>query len=104
LRLYICDTTARSSLAKGSLLDICEEFLRGKYRLTIIDLMKKPELAREDQILAIPTRVRVHPAPQKAIIGSLSDAECLCRALGLGGGINQAASLLQRVGSAPGHA
>jgi circadian clock protein KaiB len=104
LRLYICDTTARSSLAKGNLLDICEEFLRGKYRLTIIDLIRNPELAREDQILAIPTLVRVFPAPQKAIIGSLSDAECVCRALGLGNRTNEVPALLQCAGSTLGHA
>ena len=84
LRLYIADTTPRSLLALGNLQSLCEQYLRGQYRLTIIDLVKEPGMARQDEILATPTLVRVLPEPQKTVIGSLSDTERVLRALELG--------------------
>jgi circadian clock protein KaiB len=75
LRLYIAEHTPKSLEAFSNLKKICEEHLAGKYRLEIIDLLKNPQLARGDQILAIPTLVRKLPEPVKKIIGDLSNTK-----------------------------
>jgi circadian clock protein KaiB len=75
LRLYIAGHTARSAAALENLQRICEEHLKGKYRIEVIDLLKNPQLARGDQILAVPTLVRKVPEPMKKIIGNLSNEE-----------------------------
>jgi circadian clock protein KaiB len=75
LRLYIAGYTPKSVAACTNLKKICEEHLPGKYRLEIIDLLKTPQLARGDQILAVPTLVRRLPPPMKKIIGDLSNSE-----------------------------
>jgi circadian clock protein KaiB len=75
LRLYIAGTTAKSQAAFRNLEEICEELLKGKYKIEIIDLLVSPQLAKGDQILAIPTLVRKLPVPIKKIIGDLSDRE-----------------------------
>lgn len=75
LRLYIAGQTPNSVAAIANLRRICEERLQGRYRIEIIDLLEKPQLAKGDQIIAIPTLVRKLPAPMKKIIGNLSIAE-----------------------------
>ena len=75
LRLYIAGQTPNSMKAFMNLQRICEEHLKGKYSIEIIDLLKKPQLAQGDQILAIPTLVRRLPEPLKKIIGNLSNTE-----------------------------
>jgi circadian clock protein KaiB len=75
LRLYVAGQTARSAIALANLERICEEHLKGKYHIEVIDVMKNPQLARGDQILALPTLVRKLPAPMKKIIGDLSNKE-----------------------------
>ena len=75
LRLYVAGQTPRSITALTNLKKICEEHLEGRYEIEIVDLLEKPQLARGDQILAIPTLVRRLPAPVKKIIGDLSNAE-----------------------------
>jgi circadian clock protein KaiB len=75
LRLYIAGQTPNSVAAIANLRRMCEERLQGRYRIEIIDLLEKPQLARGDQIVAIPTLVRKLPAPMKKIIGNLSVAE-----------------------------
>jgi circadian clock protein KaiB len=75
LRLYIAGQTPNSLAAIANLRRICEERLQGRYRIEIIDLLEKPQLAKGDQIIAIPTLVRKLPAPMKKIIGNLSIAE-----------------------------
>jgi len=72
LRLYIAGQTPNSIAAIVNLKKICEEKLRGKYRIEVVDLLEKPQLAKGDQIIAIPTLVRKLPAPVKKIIGNLS--------------------------------
>ena len=84
LRLYVANATPRSVLARDNVQSLCEEHLAGQYRLTIIDLVKKPEVARQHEILAIPTLVRVLPGSQKKIIGSMADAKRVLQALSLG--------------------
>src|SRR5580658_5341518 len=75
LRLYVAGQTPRSLQAFANLTKICEEFLTGRYRIEIIDLLEKPQLAKGDQILAIPTLVRTLPEPIRKIIGDLSNTE-----------------------------
>jgi circadian clock protein KaiB len=75
LRLYVMDTTPKSVAAFANLKTICETHLKGRYRITVIDLMKQPHLAKGDQILAIPTVVRRLPNPVRTIIGNLSDTD-----------------------------
>lgn len=73
LRLYVAGTTQKSVTALANLKRICEEHLKGKYRIEVIDLLKNPLLARGDQIFAIPTLVRKLPTPLRKIIGDLSN-------------------------------
>ena len=75
LRLYVTDSTPRSLTAFANLKKFCENHLKGRYRITVIDLLKHPQLAKGDQILAIPTLVRKLPVPVRKIIGDLSDTE-----------------------------
>lgn len=75
LRLYVAGQTPKSLQAFANLKRICEEHLAGQYRIEIIDLLKNPQLAKGDQILALPTLVRRLPEPVKRIIGDLSNTE-----------------------------
>lgn len=75
LRLYVAGQTAKSIAAYTNLKRICEQHLAGRYHIELIDLVKNPQLAKGDQILAIPTLVRKLPTPIKKIIGDLSNTE-----------------------------
>ncbi|MHB8770631.1 MAG: circadian clock protein KaiB [Syntrophales bacterium] len=75
LRLYVAGQTPRAVAALENLKKLCEEHLTGCYSIDVIDLIKNPQLARGDQILAVPTLVRKLPEPIKKIIGDLSDSE-----------------------------
>jgi circadian clock protein KaiB len=75
LRLYVAGQTPRSVQALANLKRICEEHLAGRYRIRIIDLLENPQLAKGDQILAIPTLVRTIPQPARRIIGDLSNID-----------------------------
>ena len=75
LRLYVAGQTPKSIAAFDNLKQICETHLAGQYRIEIIDLLKTPQLAAGDQILAVPTLVRRLPEPIKKIIGDLSNEE-----------------------------
>lgn len=75
LRLYVAGTTPRSQASIANLKKICEEHLAGRYNIEVIDLLVSPQLARGDQILAVPTLVRKLPSPMKKIIGDLSNTE-----------------------------
>jgi circadian clock protein KaiB len=75
LRLYVAGQTPKSLAAFANLKKICEEHMPGQYHIEVIDLLKKPQLASGDQILAIPTLVRKLPQPIKKIIGDLSNTE-----------------------------
>jgi circadian clock protein KaiB len=72
LRLYVTGQTPKSLTAFSNLKKFCESQLKGRYRITVIDLVKQPQLAKGDQILAIPTVVRKLPKPVRTIIGNLS--------------------------------
>ncbi|MEO8451365.1 MAG: circadian clock KaiB family protein [Gemmatimonadota bacterium] len=75
LRLYVAGQTPRSLAALRNLRRICEEYLEGRYLIEIVDLMEHPELAKSDQIVAIPTLVRSLPVPIRRIVGDLSNTE-----------------------------
>lgn len=75
LRLYIAGQTPKCVRAFTNLKQICEDHLANRYRIEIIDLLENPQLARGDQILAVPTLVRQLPEPVKKIIGDLSNTE-----------------------------
>ncbi len=75
LRLYIAGATPRAIAALENLKSICEEYLAGQYRIEVIDLLQNPQLAGDDQILAVPTLVRKLPEPVRKIIGDLSNEE-----------------------------
>jgi circadian clock protein KaiB len=74
LRLYVAGQTPKSLTAFANLKRICEEHLAGRYQIEVIDLLKQPELAQMDQIIALPTLVRKLPEPIKRIVGDLSNS------------------------------
>jgi circadian clock protein KaiB len=75
LRLYVAGKTAKSVAAFENLTRLCEEHLAGKYRIEVVDLLRHPQLAKGDQIVAIPTLVRKLPEPIRKVIGDLSNVE-----------------------------
>ena len=75
LRLYVAGQTPNSLTAFDNLKKICEEHLEGRYRIEVIDLIKNPQLAKDHQIIAVPTLIRKLPTPVKKIIGNLSNTE-----------------------------
>jgi circadian clock protein KaiB len=75
LRLYVAGQTAKSLTAFANLKAICEEHLQGKYSIQIVDLAQNPQLARGDQILAVPALVRRLPPPVRKMIGDFSNKE-----------------------------
>ncbi|MGB7599565.1 MAG: circadian clock KaiB family protein [Candidatus Sulfotelmatobacter sp.] len=75
LRLYVAGQTPRSVAAFANLKKICEDHLAGRYNIEVVDLVKHPQLAAGDQILAIPTLVRKLPQPLRKIVGDLRDTE-----------------------------
>jgi circadian clock protein KaiB len=75
LRLYVAGQSAKCVAAVRNLNAFCEKHLAGRYRIEVIDLLENPKLARDDQILAIPTLVRKVPEPLRKIVGDLSSSE-----------------------------
>jgi circadian clock protein KaiB len=71
----VSDHTPKSAEVLSNLKKICESQLKGRYRITVIDLVEQPQLAKGDQILAVPTVVRKLPKPVRTIIGNLSDTD-----------------------------
>jgi len=75
LRIYVAGETPKSKAAIENLRKVCEEHLKGRYHIEVVDLMKNPQLAAEEQIFAVPTVVRQLPPPLKKLIGDLSAKE-----------------------------
>jgi circadian clock protein KaiB len=75
LRLYTAGQSPKSLAALNNLKRVCEEHLAGRYSIEVVDLLKNPRLAKDDQIVAIPTLVRKLPEPLRRIVGDLSDTE-----------------------------
>jgi circadian clock protein KaiB len=84
LRLFVSNRTPKSVAAFKNLKRMCEEHLAGNYRIEVIDLIEQPLLAREEQIVAIPTVVRRRPLPMRRVVGDLSNTERTLRGLQLG--------------------
>jgi circadian clock protein KaiB len=84
LRLYVAGQTPKSARALVNLTTLCETHLRGHYKIEVIDLAEHPELARNDDILAVPTLVRCLPVPFRKVIGDLSDADSVLLGLRVG--------------------
>ena len=82
-RLYIAGQTERSLAAEANLRMLCESFLPGGYELEVVDAAEQPDLAEEQRILVTPTVIRLHPSPQRRVIGDLSDHRRAALALGL---------------------
>ena len=75
LRLYVAGQSPKSILAFANLKKLCEAHLKGRYQIEVIDLLENPQMARGDQIVAVPTLVRKLPKPVRNIIGDLSDTD-----------------------------
>jgi circadian clock protein KaiB len=75
LRLYVTGSTPRSALAIRNLKAICDEYLKGRYVLEVIDVYQRPKLARDEQIVATPTLIKALPNPLRRLIGDLSDVD-----------------------------
>jgi circadian clock protein KaiB len=83
LRLYVTGMTPRSTAAFASIKEICEKHLQGRYDLEVIDIYQQPTLAREEQIIAAPTLVKRLPAPERRLVGNLSEEDRVLAGLGL---------------------
>jgi len=83
LRLYITGMTPRSTRAITAVRLLCEELLRGRYDLEIIDVYQQPGLSQREQIVATPTLIKKGPAPQRRLIGDMSNRARLLAGLGL---------------------
>jgi circadian clock protein KaiB len=77
LRLYVAGNSPKCRLAMENLQQTCDRFLPGQYRIVVVDLLENPQLAADDQIVAVPTLVRKLPEPIRKIVGDLSDTERL---------------------------
>ncbi|MEI6045224.1 MAG: circadian clock KaiB family protein [Chloroflexota bacterium] len=75
LSLYVAGITPRSVQALQNIQKICEEYLQGRYKLKVIDIYQQPQLARTDQIVAIPTLIRQLPLPSRRLFGTMSDLQ-----------------------------
>jgi circadian clock protein KaiB len=84
LRLYVSGSTLKSALAVENIKRICEQYLKNHYELEVIDIYQQPHLAREEQIVAVPTLVKRLPPPQRRLIGDLSNLRTVLVGLGLG--------------------
>ena len=75
LRLYITGMTANSKRAVENVKKICEQYLKGRYELEVIDIYQQPALAQEEQIIAAPTLIKKLPGPLRRLIGDMSNTE-----------------------------
>ncbi len=83
LTLYVAGATGRSLRAIANLKAICEQYLKDRYRLEVVDVYRHPALARRDQIVAVPTLIKQLPLPMRLLVGDLSRTERVLQGLGL---------------------
>lgn len=83
LRLFVAGMSPRSAAATMNIKKICEENLKGNYDLEVIDIYQQPELAKNGEVLAAPTLLKIRPAPPKKIIGDFSDKKRVLTGLNL---------------------
>jgi circadian clock protein KaiB len=86
LRLYVTGATARSLRAVANLKAVCEQYLKGRYDLEVVDVYRWPAMVREDQVVAVPTLIKKLPVPLRLLVGDLSSTEQVLRGLGLAPG------------------
>jgi circadian clock protein KaiB len=86
LRLFVSGFTPRSQRAIANLKDICDRYLAGRYRIEVVDLYQSPGLAHDEQIVAVPTLLRLSPIPRRRIIGDLDQVDKVLHALDIHGG------------------
>jgi circadian clock protein KaiB len=84
LRLYVSGSTSKSALAIENIKRICEQHLKNRYDLEVIDIYQQPHLAREEQIVAVPTLIKRFPLPLRRLIGDLSNPTKVLLGLDLG--------------------
>ena len=83
LRLYVTGMTPRSTRAIRAVRELCQERLAGRFVLEIIDVYQQPDRVQDEQIVATPTLIKHQPAPQRRIVGDMTDTQRLCYGLGL---------------------
>lgn len=83
LRLFVTGATPNSARAITNIRNICESYLKGRYELKIFDVYQDVELARQEQIIALPLLIKKHPLPERKLIGDLSETEKVLKALGV---------------------
>ena len=83
LSLFITGASPNSVRAINNIKSICEEYLSGKYELKIIDVYQLPEVAQREQIIALPTLIKRGPAPERRLVGDMSDTNKVLRGLGI---------------------
>ena len=83
LTLYVTGATARSLRAIANIKAICEQYLKGRYDLEVVDIYRRPALLRKDQIVAVPTLIKKLPVPLRLLVGDLSRTEQVLQGLGL---------------------
>lgn len=92
LKLYVAGASPKSLKAFENLRLLCEEYLAGRYKIEIVDLVRAPLLARTDDIVAVPTVVRMLPAPVRKVIGDLSDTQRVLLTLQVDSSLAQSAT------------
>jgi circadian clock protein KaiB len=83
LKLYVTGATAGSLRAIANIKAVCEQYLKGRYQLEVVDIYRQPDLLRRDQIVAVPTLIKELPVPLRLLVGDLSRTEQVLRGLGL---------------------
>jgi len=83
LRLFVAGASPNSARAISNLKEICEKFLEGSYKLEIIDVYQQAEIAKQEQIIALPMLIKKYPLPERKMIGDMSATEKVLRGLGL---------------------
>jgi circadian clock protein KaiB len=84
LRLYVSGSTSKSALAIENIKRICEQHLKNRYDLEVVDIYQQPNLARDEQIVAVPTLIKRSPPPVRRLIGDLSNLNKVLFGLDLG--------------------
>ena len=88
LHLFITGATPNSARAVRNIKDICEQYLKGRYELLIVDIYQQPELAQREDLIGVPTLIKRSPGLVRRLVGDLSDRERVLKALGLSSAAN----------------
>jgi len=83
LKLYVTGATVRSLRAITNIKAVCEQYLKGRYDLEVVDIYRRPAMLREDQIVAVPTLIKKLPVPLRLLVGDLSRTEQVLQGLDL---------------------